>query len=70
VGDCFGPPRNGRSGAPPDQAPQADAIVLLGGGLSGARPPERPGFDLGSAADRVWYAAALFKAGKASWVLV
>ena len=27
-------------------------------------------FDLGSAADRVWYAAALFKAGKASWVLV
>lgn len=53
-----------------DQAPQADAIVLLGGALSGARPPERPSFDLGSAADRVWYAAALFKAGKASAVLL
>ena len=34
-----------------DQAPQADAIVLLGGALSGARPPERPSFDLGSAAE-------------------
>lgn len=53
-----------------DQASQADAIVLLGGALSGARLPERPSFDLGSAADRVWYAAALFKAGKASSVLV
>jgi uncharacterized SAM-binding protein YcdF (DUF218 family) len=53
-----------------DQAPQAHAIVLLGGALSGARPPERPSFDLGAAADRVWYAAALFKAGKASWILV
>jgi uncharacterized SAM-binding protein YcdF (DUF218 family) len=52
------------------QVPQADAIVLLGGALSGARPPERPSFDLGSGADRVWHAAALFKAGKASWALV
>lgn len=53
-----------------EQAPQADAIVLLGGALSGARPPERPSFNLGGGADRVWHAAALFKAGKASWVLV
>ena len=53
-----------------DQAPQADAIVLLGGALSGARPPERPSFDLGAGADRVWHAAALFKAGRASVVLV
>ncbi len=53
-----------------DQAPQADAIVLLGGALGGARPPERPTFNLGGGADRVWHAAALFKAGKASWVLV
>lgn len=53
-----------------DQAPQADAIVLLGGALGGARPPERPTFDLGGGADRVWYAAALFHAGKASFVLV
>lgn len=53
-----------------EQAPQADAIVLLGGALSGARPPERPSFDLGSGADRVWHAAALFKAGRAPLVLV
>lgn len=53
-----------------DQAPQADAIVLPGGALGGARPPERPSFDLGGGADRVWHAAALFKAGKASVVLV
>lgn len=55
---------------PADQAPQADAIVLLGGALSAAHLPERPDFDLGSAADRVWHAAALFKAGKASLILV
>lgn len=53
-----------------EQAPQADAIVLLGGALGGARPPERPSFDLGGGADRVWHAAALFHAGKASLVLV
>jgi len=50
--------------------PVADAIVVLGGALSGAQPPERPVFDLGPAADRVWFAAALYKAGKAPWVLV
>lgn len=53
-----------------EQAPQADAIVLLGGALRGARPPERPSFDLGRGADRVWHAAALFHAGKAPLVLV
>ena len=53
-----------------EQTPRADAIVVLGGALSGAFPPERPTFDLGSAADRVWHAAALYRAGKAPWVLV
>ena len=53
-----------------DQLPQADAIVLLGGALSGSNPPERPNFDLGSAADRVWYAATLYLAGKVPLVLV
>lgn len=53
-----------------DQAPKVDAILVLGGALSGASPPLRPSFDLGSAADRVWHAAALFRAGKARWVLV
>lgn len=55
---------------PVEQAPAADAILVLGGGLSGANPPARPHFDLGPAADRVWHAAALYRAGKAPWVLV
>jgi uncharacterized SAM-binding protein YcdF (DUF218 family) len=51
------------------QVPQAQAIVLLGGGI---RPAERAGQmpDMGSAADRVWLAARLYKAGKAPQVLV
>lgn len=52
------------------QLPSADAIVLLGGALSGASPPMRPTFDLNSAADRVWFSAALYRAGKAPRVLV
>ena len=50
--------------------PAADAIVLLGGALAGARPPRRPTFNLGPAAGRVWHAAALFRAGKARWIIV
>lgn len=55
---------------PVARAPVADAILVLGGALGGASPPVRPSFDLGSAADRIWHAAALFRAGKAQWVLV
>jgi uncharacterized SAM-binding protein YcdF (DUF218 family) len=49
--------------------PQAQAVVLLGGGVS---PPPIGGseIDLQSAADRVWYAARLFHAGKAPLVLL
>ncbi len=50
--------------------PQADAILVLGGALGGAHPPHRPTFDLGPAADRVWHAAALYKAGKARWIVI
>lgn len=48
----------------PGQLPQAQAIVLLGGGI---RPPEQGQTlpDLNSASDRVWHAARLFHAGKA-----
>jgi len=51
------------------QFPQADAIVVLGGAVA----PAAPGFpapDLGRAADRVWFAAQLYKAGKAPIVLL
>ncbi len=48
---------------------QAQAVVVLGGGIA---PPSSKSFeiDLNSAADRVWFAARLFHAGKAPLVLV
>jgi uncharacterized SAM-binding protein YcdF (DUF218 family) len=52
------------------ETPSADAIVVLGGALSGARPPKRPTFNLGPAAGRVWHAAELYRAGKAPWIVV
>jgi uncharacterized SAM-binding protein YcdF (DUF218 family) len=50
--------------------PRADAIVVIGGALSGASPPRRPTFGLGPAASRVWHTAQLYRAGKAPWVIV
>jgi uncharacterized SAM-binding protein YcdF (DUF218 family) len=50
-------------------APAADAIVLLGGAVGGAAP-RSPGIVLTAAASRVWHAAALYRAGKAKWVVV
>lgn len=49
----------------------ADAIVLLGGGMQGRDVPwvQRPEASNG-AADRVWFAARLYKAGRAPTVLV
>jgi uncharacterized SAM-binding protein YcdF (DUF218 family) len=54
----------------PAQSPRADAIVVLGGTVTGARPPQRPVFGMGPGSDRVWHAAALYRAGKAPLVLV
>ncbi|GAA3975038.1 YdcF family protein [Allohahella marinimesophila] len=48
---------------------EADAIVLLGGGVQLPKPP-RVYADLNAAADRVLQAALLFKAGKAERILV
>jgi uncharacterized SAM-binding protein YcdF (DUF218 family) len=50
--------------------PQADAIVVLGGSVAGRHPPQRPYIGLNSASTRVWYAAELYRAGKAKWVIV
>ena len=49
--------------------PSAQAIVVLGGGVS---PPGagRPWPDLSAAADRVWHASRLFHAGKAPIVVM
>jgi uncharacterized SAM-binding protein YcdF (DUF218 family) len=56
--------------APLEDLHAADAIVVLGGGVEPARPPERPDPNLDAAVDRVWYAARLYRAGKAPCVLV
>lgn len=46
------------------------AILLLGGATSPASPPQRPHPDLGSAADRMWHAARLYKEGLATKIIV
>jgi uncharacterized SAM-binding protein YcdF (DUF218 family) len=48
--------------------PSADAIVVLGGGMSTPQGPVRDP-DLSAAADRVWFAARLYRAGKAPVVV-
>jgi len=54
---------------PPDTVPQAEAIVLLGGGTQPARAP-RPMVEVTGAGDRVLYAAWLYKQGKAGHILL
>jgi uncharacterized SAM-binding protein YcdF (DUF218 family) len=53
-----------------EDVPAAAAMVVLGGGIGGARGPTRPYPDLFSAADRIWHAARLYHAGKAPQVLL
>ncbi len=50
--------------------PASEVMVVLGGGVSGPRLPQRPYPDLGAAADRLWHAARLFHAGKAQRILL
>ncbi len=54
------------------QAPACcyEAIVVLGGGVSPAVPPEVPDPNLTDAADRVWYAARLYHRGLAPRIIV
>lgn len=51
-----------------DSLPSAGAIVVLGGAVSAPRPP-RVYPDLNDAADRVWHAARLYRAGKAPLII-
>ena len=51
-----------------EDVPKADAIVILGGGM-GANPKVSPYAEMYPAADRVWHAARLWKAGKAPVVM-
>ncbi len=50
--------------------PKADVIVVLGGGLEGAAFEGRAIPDLNGAADREWFAAQLYHAGKAPLLLL
>jgi uncharacterized SAM-binding protein YcdF (DUF218 family) len=54
---------------PADPVPQADAIVVLGGGTESVQYP-RPMVETNSAGDRVLYAAKLYKEGKAPHILL
>ena len=51
-----------------EDAPTADAIVLLGGGM-GSNTNVYPYAEMWNGADRVWHAARLYKAGKAPLVV-
>lgn len=53
---------------PVEAAPEADAVVTLGGSVGPPRPP-RVYPDLNGSADRVWHAARLYRAGKAPVVI-
>ena len=50
--------------------PAMAAIVVLGGGIDAGRPGWRDDPDLKSAADRVWFAAQLYHAGRAPLVIL
>jgi uncharacterized SAM-binding protein YcdF (DUF218 family) len=47
-----------------------DAIVVLGGGIAPAVPPEREFPSLTESADRIWTAARLYRAGVAPRIIV
>jgi uncharacterized SAM-binding protein YcdF (DUF218 family) len=48
----------------------APVAVVLGGGMADTELPRRPHPDLGDAADRVWHAARLYRAGKVQALLL
>lgn len=54
---------------PPAAMPQADAIVVLGGGTRGSDPP-RPMTEVNEAGDRLLYGAKLYHDGAAEVILV
>lgn len=54
---------------PPNEVPQADVIVVLGGATESAQYP-RTAVEVNSAGDRVLHAARLYRQGKAPAILV
>ena len=54
---------------PTGELPKAQAIILLGGGTRPHLPP-RPMSEMNEAGDRIGFAAKLYKAGKAPFIMV
>lgn len=52
-----------------EDAPTADAIVVLGGGVAAGAEAGLPYPDLNPSADRVWHGARLYRAGKAPRII-
>jgi len=52
-----------------EELPEAEAIVILGGGLSG-ESRFGPGGDFNDAADRIWRGASLYQQGKAPLLIL
>jgi uncharacterized SAM-binding protein YcdF (DUF218 family) len=55
---------------PPSDYPKADAIVVLGGGVSRYSGYVFPSIDLNRASDRELFAAQLYKAGKSAQIIL
>lgn len=53
---------------PVEELDSADAIVVLGGGVSAPEPP-RLYPEVSAAGDRILHAARLYKAGKSRWII-
>lgn len=72
VGDALMRVLEDQARAAAQQAPACcyDAIVVLGGGISPANPPEQPYPDLNENGDRMWEAARLFRHGVAPRIIV
>jgi uncharacterized SAM-binding protein YcdF (DUF218 family) len=72
VGDALMGPLERQSRAAAAQAAPCcyDAIVVLGGGISPAHPPEQPEPGLNEGADRIWKAARMWKRGVAPRIIV
>lgn len=72
VADALLEPLQDKARTAAAQAPACcyDAIVVLGGGITPAAPPFLMEPDLADAADRVWYAAQLYRRGVARRIIV
>lgn len=72
VGDALMRHLEDKARAAERQAPPCcyDAVVVLGGGVAPAHPPEKPLPDLTDNADRMWQAARLWRRGAAPRIIV